>query len=210
MRSIDAQVNQLIVNPREQRHGHRGQPRSRFPDVTSNTVTTTLDTLTLGGTVWNDNGAGGGTAGNGIKDGTEAGRQRRRSSPCSPTPAALPGVWDATDVQLADQHDRGRRQLQLHRARAGRLHRPRRPGQLRRRRQRLAARSAGLAGHRARADRSRQQRRQRRQRRARAGQPAYSNAITLAYNTEPTAGHRQLTSTPRSISASSRPTRSRR
>ena len=29
--------------------------------------------LVLGGTIWNDNGAGGGIAGNGIKDGTEAG-----------------------------------------------------------------------------------------------------------------------------------------
>jgi uncharacterized repeat protein (TIGR01451 family) len=40
---------------------------------TSDPTVTTLDTLTLGGTVWNDNGAVGGIAQNGIKDGGEPG-----------------------------------------------------------------------------------------------------------------------------------------
>ena len=70
--TIDPQTNGLIVNP-----VNTGTVSATnavgFPDTNTNTVTTTLDTLTLGGTIWNDNGAGGGIAGNGIKDGTEAG-----------------------------------------------------------------------------------------------------------------------------------------
>ncbi len=69
--TIDAQNNQLIVNPVNQGTVSGTAP---FPAATnSNSVTTTLDTLTLGGTVWNDNGAGGGATGNGLKDGTEPG-----------------------------------------------------------------------------------------------------------------------------------------
>ena len=57
----------------QHRHG-LGDQRGRLPrPANTNTVTTTLDTLILGGTIWNDNGAGGGIAGNGIKDGTEPG-----------------------------------------------------------------------------------------------------------------------------------------
>ena len=70
--TIDPQTNQLIVNP-----VNTGTVSATnavgFPDQNTNTVTTTLDTLILGGTIWNDNGAGGGIAGNGIKDGTEPG-----------------------------------------------------------------------------------------------------------------------------------------
>ena len=70
--TIDPQTNQLIVNP-----VNTGTVSATnavgFPDPNTNTVTTTLDTLILGGTIWNDNGAGGGIAGNGIKDGTEPG-----------------------------------------------------------------------------------------------------------------------------------------
>ena len=70
--TIDPQTNQLIVNP-----VNTGTVSATnavgFPDQNTNTVTTTLDTLILGGTIWNDNGAGGGIAANGIKDGTEPG-----------------------------------------------------------------------------------------------------------------------------------------
>ena len=70
--TIDPQTNQLIVNP-----VNTGTVSATnavgFPDQNTNTVTTLLDTLILGGTIWNDNGAGGGTAANGIKDGTEPG-----------------------------------------------------------------------------------------------------------------------------------------
>jgi hypothetical protein len=70
--TINPQSNKLITNP--QNSGTVSATNAvGFADTNSNTVTTTLDTLTLGGTVWNDNGAGGGTAGNGIKDGTEPG-----------------------------------------------------------------------------------------------------------------------------------------
>jgi hypothetical protein len=70
--TIDPQTNQLIVNP-----VNTGTVSATnavgFPDQNTNTVTTTLDTLVLGGTIWNDNGAGGGTAANGSLDGTEPG-----------------------------------------------------------------------------------------------------------------------------------------
>ena len=70
--TIDPQTNGLIVNP-----VNTGTVSATnavgFPDQNTNTVTTTLDTLILGGTIWNDNGAGGGTAANGIKDGAEPG-----------------------------------------------------------------------------------------------------------------------------------------
>ena len=82
--TIDAQNNQLIVNPVEPGHG-RGDNASASPTLNTNTVTTTLDTLILGGTIWNDNGAGGGMAGNGIKDGAEPASTASRCR-CSPTP----------------------------------------------------------------------------------------------------------------------------
>ena len=70
--TIDAQTNGLIVNP-----VNTGTVSATnvpgFPDQNTNTVTTTLDTLILGGTIWNDNGAGGGISGNGIRDGAEPG-----------------------------------------------------------------------------------------------------------------------------------------
>jgi SdrD B-like domain/FG-GAP-like repeat len=70
--TVDPQTNQLIDNP-----VNTGTVTATnavgFPDANTNTVTTTLDTLVLGGTIWNDNGVGGGTAANGIKDGTEPG-----------------------------------------------------------------------------------------------------------------------------------------
>ncbi len=69
--TIDAQSNGLIVNPVNQGTITGSGP---FPGSTlTNQVTTNLDTLTLGGRVWNDNGAGGGTADNGLRDGTEPG-----------------------------------------------------------------------------------------------------------------------------------------
>jgi hypothetical protein len=71
--TIDQQTNQLILNPVNTGMVTATNPPADFPDTNTNTVTTTLDTLILGGTIWNDNGAGGGIAGNGIKDGTEAG-----------------------------------------------------------------------------------------------------------------------------------------
>ena len=71
--TIDPQTNQLIVNPVNTGHGHGRPTRSASPTTNTNTVTTALDTLMLGGTIWNDNGAGGGIAANGIKDGTEPG-----------------------------------------------------------------------------------------------------------------------------------------
>ena len=46
---------------------------SNFPTFNSNTENLTIDTLTLTGTIWHDNGDGGGIAANGIKDGTEGG-----------------------------------------------------------------------------------------------------------------------------------------
>ena len=69
--TIDAQSYELIANPVNTGTVTANAP---FPASTnSNTVTTTLDTLILGGTIWNDNGDGGGISGNGIKDGTEPG-----------------------------------------------------------------------------------------------------------------------------------------
>src|SRR5262245_41872698 len=70
--TVDPQTNPPIVNPVNP-GTVTATNAAGFPDQTTNTVTTTLDTLILGGTIWNDNGAGGGTAANGIKDGTEPG-----------------------------------------------------------------------------------------------------------------------------------------
>ena len=70
--TIDAQSNGLIVNPVNTGTVTASNAGS-FPDANTNTVTTTLDTLILGGTIWNDSGAGGGIAFNGIKDGGEVG-----------------------------------------------------------------------------------------------------------------------------------------
>ena len=58
-----------------------------------------MDSLTLGGTLWNDDGAGGGIAGNGIKDGTEAGHAGVTLTLFADT-GGTAGVWDATDAQL--------------------------------------------------------------------------------------------------------------
>jgi hypothetical protein len=70
--TINAQTNKVISNPTNS--GTVSATNAvGFPDASTNTVITTLDTLTLGGTVWNDNGAGGGVRGNGIQDGTEPG-----------------------------------------------------------------------------------------------------------------------------------------
>ncbi|HYI64425.1 MAG TPA: cadherin domain-containing protein [Allosphingosinicella sp.] len=59
-----------------------------------------MDSLTLGGTLWNDDGAGGGIAGNGIKDGTEAGHSGVTMTLFADT-GTTAGVWDASDAQLA-------------------------------------------------------------------------------------------------------------
>ena len=76
--TIDPQTNQLIVNP-----VNTGTVSATnavgFPDQNTNTVTTTLDTLILGGTIWNDNGAGGGIVGQRHQGRHRAGRQRRRA-----------------------------------------------------------------------------------------------------------------------------------
>src|SRR5262245_52514331 len=79
--TVDPQTNQLIVNPSNQ--GTVSATNAvGFPDKltddpavggANDPTVTALDTLILGGTIWNDNGAGGGTAANGIKDGTELG-----------------------------------------------------------------------------------------------------------------------------------------
>ena len=73
--TIDAQNNQLIDNPVNTGTVSATNTLPAFPDANTNTVTTTLDSLTLGGTVWNDNGAGGPSTnvGNGIKEGSEPG-----------------------------------------------------------------------------------------------------------------------------------------
>jgi SdrD B-like domain/Bacterial Ig domain len=71
--TVDPQSNQLIDNPQNTGTVSATNTPPAFPDANTNTVTTALDTLILGGTIWNDNGAGGGTAANGIKDGTEPG-----------------------------------------------------------------------------------------------------------------------------------------
>src|SRR5262249_60109724 len=68
----------------------------------TNAVSTTLDSLTLGGTVWNDNGAGGAIAANGIKDGTEPGIDSVLVALFADN-GTTPGVWDASDTQLASQ-----------------------------------------------------------------------------------------------------------
>ncbi|MCI0680523.1 MAG: Ig-like domain-containing protein, partial [Gemmataceae bacterium] len=96
--TIDAQNNQLIVNP--QNTGTVSATNAvGFDDTDTNTVTTTLDTLTLGGTVWNDNGAGGGSAGNGLKDGGEPGIPLVALTLFADT-GASPGIWDAGDTQV--------------------------------------------------------------------------------------------------------------
>ena len=159
-----------------------------FPDANTNTVTTALDTLILGGTIWNDNGAGGGTAANGIKDGTEPGvsgvplslfvdanDDNVPDSPGSPlvTGVLTNGSGDYSFTGLAPGN-------YIVRVDAGNFTGGRR-----------SRRPADFPGHVARAagpghgdpdvdndDNG-----------SRAiGQPAFSNAITLAYNTEPTAG----------------------
>ena len=81
-----------------------------------------IDSLTLGGTIWYDNGAGGGIAGNGIRDGTEAGVDGVALSLF--VDANNDNVADTPGTPLVTTADRGRRRLQLHRARAGQLHRP--------------------------------------------------------------------------------------
>ena len=207
--TIDPQTNQLIVNP-----VNTGTVSATnapgFPDQNTNTVTTTLDTLILGGTIWNDNGAGGGIAGNGIKDGTEPGVSG----------VTLSLFVDANNDDVPDtpghaarhrRPDQRQRRLLVHRPCARQLHRARRPGQFRRRRQHLARRHAGLADHRPRAadpdpDNQRRQRRQRLARHRPAGvQPRRSRSPTTP--SRPTAP--ATTPTPRSTSASS-PTSRRR
>ena len=97
--TIDLQQNQLIVNPSNQGTVSATNPPAAFPDANSNSVTTTLDTLTLGGTVWHDNGAGGGTVNNGLKDGTEAGIDGVLVALFADT-GTVAGAWDASDTQL--------------------------------------------------------------------------------------------------------------
>ena len=79
--TVDPQSNQLIDNPSNQGTVSAANVVG-FPDKltddpavggANDPTVTALDTLILGGTIWNDNGAGGGTAANGIKDGTEPG-----------------------------------------------------------------------------------------------------------------------------------------
>ena len=71
--TIDAQSNQHVVNLSNSGTVSATNALPAFPDVVTSVVATTIDTLTLSGTVWNDNGAGGGGINNGLKDGTEAG-----------------------------------------------------------------------------------------------------------------------------------------
>jgi VCBS repeat-containing protein len=73
--TVDAQANQLIANPTAQGSVSTSNGGGLFPTVTTSTNTVTLEALKLRGTVWNDNGAGGGggTANDGLLNGTEAG-----------------------------------------------------------------------------------------------------------------------------------------
>ena len=201
--TIDPQTNQLIVNP-----VNTGTVSATnavgFPDQNTNTVTTTLDTLILGGTIWNDNGAGGGIAGNGIKDGTEPGVSG----------VTLSLFVDANNDNVPDspgyaarhrRPDQRQRRLLVHRACARQLHRARRPGQFRRRRQHLAgrhavspvtvARAAG-PGH----DDRRRQRRQRLARRPASRPSARRSRSPTTPSRRPAPA---TTPTPRSTSASS-------
>jgi hypothetical protein len=72
--TVDPQTNQLIDNPVNTGTVTATNTPPAFPGTSTNTVTTSLDTLILGGTIWNDNGVGGGgIAANGLRDGTEPG-----------------------------------------------------------------------------------------------------------------------------------------
>ena len=186
--TIDPQTNQLIVNPvntgtvtatnavRLPRHQH------------ATPSPPTLDTLILGGTIWNDNGAGGGIAANGIKDGDRAGRRRRHAVAVRRRQRHDGRAGHAGDTARSRRRRPRQRQLLLHRAGARQLHRARRPGQFRR------GGDASLVGlpisrltspeHPDPDDNVDNDDNGSRV----AGQPAFSKAITLAYNTEPTAG----------------------
>jgi hypothetical protein len=74
-----------------------------------------LDSLSLGGIIWNDNGTGGGTAGNGILEGTEPGVNGVLLTLFTDNGASA-GVWDLGDTQIATATTAGWRDLQLHRA----------------------------------------------------------------------------------------------
>ncbi len=73
---------------------------SNTETLSSTSAPLALDSLVLGGTVWNDNGAGvGGVRGNGTKDGTEAGVDGV-SVTLFIDNGSTAGVWDNTDTQL--------------------------------------------------------------------------------------------------------------
>lgn len=97
--TINAQTNTLIIDPVNQ---GTASAANGFPDQASNSVTTPLDTLTLGGAVWNDNGAGGGMARNGIRDGTEPGITGAGGLALTlfADTGTTPGVWDASDAPI--------------------------------------------------------------------------------------------------------------
>ena len=184
--TVDPQTNQLIDNPVNTGTVTATNTLPAFPDASTNTVTTTLDTLVLGGTVWNDDGAGGGIAANGIKDGTEPGvsgvtlslfvdadDNNVPDSPASPlvTGVLTNGSGDYSFTALAPGNyivrvDAGNFtgagalvSLQLSPVTSPEPPDPDTPDV-----------DNDDNGSRT------------------AGQPAFSNAITLAYNTEPTAG----------------------